>query len=310
MSSNPKNTTPAEGKSPIEAPEPQKGIGETTRSKTHEVLAAGPNPPPPNEPEAKKPSTREQLIYGLGLRSQWEIRSDHMVSLIEQDVFGLGKPFPSLDATLNSFTTEQLELASTLQEPTLLLVPETSFAAKVKALDAAKTMFMDEEDESKRQRDCYVDDIYRKTDSGSNIITGWKALIVEGAEWMAIKDGDPVGLALAERLRNRNATGHFPLASHVAREQPVTSDVARRPGDIGMDRHTYAMLMLELFRFKRPVDRHSWTLLDGDPANSDVLAPFAGWDPVRRMVVFDRDYCNRTNIISRFRYSVGGDVEL
>lgn len=73
--------------------------------------------------EILKPPTREQLIDKLGLRDQYDNRADHMTHLISKDIFKLGKPIPTLEATLNSFTTEQLELASTLQEPFLLLVP-------------------------------------------------------------------------------------------------------------------------------------------------------------------------------------------
>lgn len=260
--------------------EKSENLGETTRSKAQEVLTADPNTPPPNEPEAKKPPTREQLIDQLGLRDQYENRADHMVHLINQGVFKLGKPIPTLEATLNSFTTEQLELASTLKEPTLLLVPETSFAAKVLAIDAYKTI--------KGQKDTNATGIFTRSDSGSGKIAGWKAMIVDGAAKVALKDGDDVTLLLRDRIANRKS--------------------ARRPGEKGMDHHTYAMLMLEALQKSEPTDQDCFTLLDDDPALSDSGVPYARW--YGDQVFFRAFVPGYVHGDARLRSSVGGDVEL
>lgn len=287
--------------------EKSENVGEMTRSKAQEVLATGPNtptlsfandvPPPPNDPEAKKPPTREELIGKLHLKYQYDERADSMIELIGKGVFKFGKDIPSLKATLDSFTMEQLELASTLQEPTLLLVPETSFAAKVGALDARKII--------EGQEDCDVTGIYRENDPGSNEITGWKALIVDGAKEMKSKKGDNVGLTLADRIRRRKA---------VRRKNPDSSDLER-----GMDRHIYAMLMLEALRKGKRIDGDAgrarkgkwlWTPLDDDPANSASRAPGAYWRPVDRRVSFDWGQPEDSRRSARFRSSVGGDVIL
>ncbi|MBI5422269.1 hypothetical protein HZA44_04010, partial [Candidatus Peregrinibacteria bacterium] len=176
-------------------------VGKTTRSKAKKVLEKGSNIPPPREPEPETPKTREGLIDHMGLRGQHADRADAMIHLIDKGAFELGKEIPPLQTVLDSFTLEQLQLATTLQEPTLLLVPETSFAAKVRALDARKTR--------KGQKDCYVDEIFKRSDADFGKIAGWKAVIVDGARDMrnhgaANGDGD-LGLSLEERIAIRKA---------------------------------------------------------------------------------------------------------
>lgn len=153
-------------------------------------------------------------------------------------------------------------------------------------------MFMDEKEEQCRQRDCYAEIIYK--DSGSDEITGWKAMIVDGAIDMSVKDGDDLRLTLEDRIQTRK--------------------VAQKPGERGMDRHPYAMLMLEALRKGEPIDNfdngYRCTLLDCDPANSETRAPYAFWDPGFRRVHFDWHRPGSPEVHTRFRSVVGGDVEL
>lgn len=266
----------------------RKAVGKRSRAKAKKVLAKGPATPPPTEPEAKKPPTREELIYGLGLRSQYEMRLETLVGPVASGIFARGAPMPSCDRVLGSFTLEMLELAQTFQGPTLLLVPETSFAAKVKALDTHKTM--------KGQQDAFVNDVFKENDSGSEKITGWKAVIVEGAKKMEVKKGDNEDFELGERIANRK--------------------VARKPSEKGMDRHIYAMLMLEALRKGEPIDEHGqmggpYTVLDDDHALSDLFVPSADWrHPIPPRVIFGGDRTREKIGDARFRSSVGGDVKL
>jgi len=189
---------------------------------------------------------------------------------------------PSLEKALTSFTLTELEVAATFQEPTLLLVPETSFKAKVKAIDAHK---------NKGQADSHVDDIFTKSDSGSDKVTGWRVVIVDGAKEMELKEGDDKEKQFDQRIKARKA--------------------ARKPSEKGMERHTYALLMMEGLRRGEPIDRYgsgknTYTLLDDDPALSDSDVPDADWDANDRRVDFGtiRPGCIRND--ARLRSSVGG----
>ncbi len=189
-------------------------------------------------------------------------------------------PRPSFEKAIAVFTPEMLALAATFQEPTLLLVPETSFVAKVKAIDAHKAM--------KGQVDTYQTDLYKKSDSGSETITGWKAVIVDGAKEMPLKEDDDTELTFAERIKNRKT----------------------KPGEKGMERHAYALLMMESLRKGEPIDKDTYTLLDDDPALSASGVPRAYWYDDLRRVRFDAYGPGVVLGAARLRSVVGGDVVL
>jgi len=191
-------------------------------------------------------------------------------------------PVPSYEKAMSNFKPEELEIVRHFQKPMLLLIPETSFAAKVKALDARK--------QGMQKNDTYVDNIFTKTDSGSDKITGWRAVIVDGAHEMDAYEGDNLGLSFDERIKNRKE--------------------ARKSGEKGMDRHKYALLMMEAIRNGDPVDKELYTLLDDDPALSVSSVPGASFDPDDREVDFDARYPVLVRGYARFRSSVGGDVLL
>jgi len=191
-------------------------------------------------------------------------------------------PPPSIEKAMGTFKPEELEIASHFQKPMLLLVPETSFAAKIKALDAHK--------QGMQGNDTYVYKIYTDSDSGSDKITGWRVVIVDGAQEMEIYEGDDLGARVGRRIENRKK--------------------ARKPGEKGMDRHRYVLLMMEGIKIGNPIDLTAYTLLDDDPALSDSSVPNAGFLPGRRKVSFGEGNPEHVSVCARFRSSVGGDVLL
>jgi len=186
---------------------------------------------------------------------------------------------PAFEKAMSAFKPEELEIASYFQKPVLLLIPETSFAAKVRTLDAHK--------QGMQENNTYVDDIFTKTDSGSDKITGWRAVIVDGAQEMEPYEGDNLDLKFAKRIKNRKS--------------------ARKPGEKGMDRHRYALLMMEAIRNGDPIDKELYTLLDDDPALSASDVPNADC-PLSRKVLFNTVDPDGADDCARFRSSVGGDV--
>jgi hypothetical protein len=275
--------------------------------------------PPPFEPG--KPETtlsRTELIEILHLRNQHEERMDNIIELIKE-----GDPVPSYEAILKTFSIEQLALAATFQEPTLLIIPKTSFEAKVAALDAivatvkrrtalsvGEGVSVSEESRERAEKVGKWKDstfanyeMFYDGDSGSEVISGWKALIVDGVKEMdPMKIGDDVELRIGERIENRKKF--------------------RKPGEMGMDHHAFSMLVLVTFLKAEPIDEKFWSLLDDGPAIkecsvilSDGLpfvvfhAPRANWNPITRQVVFTWIDSDNINGYARFFRSVGGDVK-
>lgn len=208
-------------------------------------------------------------------------------------------PAPCFADVMTTFSPEQLALARTFQGPTLLLVPENSFAAKVKALNRHPTM--------PKQ---YVSDGTLKPDTGSEKITGWRAVIVEGAVKMNSKPGEPF---------DRNKRWSDRLAARKAN---------RKAGEKGMDRNNYLMLMMHAVRKHSPIDvSHikasdereggDVTLLEEDIIDATHV-PYAGWladdrPEIRGYRVYffresPEDISKSGN--THFRSLVGGDVVL
>lgn len=195
-------------------------------------------------------------------------------------------PVPSFESVVEAFTPRMLELAATFKKPTLLLIPETSFAAKVRAMDTHKTPLV--------QSDCHLNVVFRRSDSGSETITGWRVLIVEGVEEVAPRPDDDLEAALIDRIATRKA----------ARIRNPDGTTLER----GMDCHAYALLMMESLRSGQPIDRRGWTLLDDDASLSDTRMPGANWVSRDGQVAFhaDHEYLRRTE--ARFRSAVGGEI--
>ena len=161
-------------------------------------------------------------------------------------------------------------------------MPEVSFAAMVRAIDAHKTM--------PGQIDTYVNkNVYgeiaddEETEAKS---MGWRTSIVEGAEAMKLKAHDNEKLPMGERIRL--------IAAH------------RTQGEKGMNRRKYGFLGMDGLRQKKPVDRRGWTPLDDDEALSVAQVPRANWNDDQ--VYFAGVHPQGQGGRARFRSSVGGDV--
>ncbi len=246
-----------------------------------------------------KPHDKTELIEKLKLHEQYSDRIKTLSSYGFIDESGRPKegdvPPPSLEEALAVFTPETLALAATFQGPTLLLVPKTSFASKVKAINDHKIMYSHMKNyKGVMQEDCSLDSLFKESDQGSARITGWQALIVDGAKEMVLKEGlDDEDLTFYQRVELRKS--------------------ARKPGEKGFDRHTYAMLMMESLKKGDPIDKAAYerggtfTLLDDDPSWKDRAAPNAYWNWSTRCVRF-RHFGNGPGSDARLRSSVGGDI--
>jgi len=189
-------------------------------------------------------------------------------------------PLPNRATALSAFKREQLEIAKDFQNPTLLLIPNCSFASKVKALDANK--------KGEQKNNTFVSDKYKESDSGSEKITGWQVVIVEGANEMELKAGDDVEKTFLERVKER-------------KDQ-------QKDGEKGMDRHTYIHLMMESLQNGTPTDKDTCTLLDDDSALSDAYVPSADFDSDGRRVYFNWNDPGNANASVRLRSSVKGEI--
>ncbi|MBI5421881.1 hypothetical protein HZA44_02000 [Candidatus Peregrinibacteria bacterium] len=229
-------------------------------------------------------------VEGLGLEKQYAERLETL------RFFGiLGKrgeakagdaPVPTFKEVARVFTPAMLDVAATFKKPTLLLIPETSFAAKVRALDTHKTPLVENE--------CHLNVVFRRSDPGSETIAGWRVLIAEGAEEVDPKPDDDLDQVLIERIAARKA----------ARIKNPDGSVLER----GMDCHAYILLMMESLRKGRPIDRKGWTLLDDDASLSDTRMPGANWVAGEGQVAFHADHEFLRRIEARFRSAVGGEV--
>jgi len=189
-------------------------------------------------------------------------------------------PFPPIEKAIDSFTPEELVVAKDFQEPTLLLIPETSFATKVAAIDGHTTM----ED----QINTFGVDIFTKSDSGTKRISGWKIVIVDGANEMEPKKGDDTKLEYGKRIEKRKKD--------------------RNPVEKGMERHAYALLMMESLRNGEPIDKDTYTLLDDDHVLSASGVPYGSWD--HELMSFFMGNPRLSSVNARLRSSVGENVLL
>lgn len=146
---------------------------------------------------------------------------------------------PAFEKVMNTFTPEQLELVSELQEPRLLVIPVTSFGTIIQAINLQ---------EMEGQKDTYVnEDIFGDPGPWSEEVRYWRTAIVEGAEEMEVKKWDDVNTNLKERIKKCQAERKNTLLK-------------------GIDRDIYAMLMLESIIKGQPIDWRTCTILDGDDA--------------------------------------------
>ncbi len=235
----------------------------------------------------------EKLAEKLKLREQYsENRGtlDHFGFIDENGGVVVGDALlPTYEQVIGTFTPSQLELAATFQEPTLLLVPKTSFAAKVAAIDAHRTM--------EGQMETDVGSIFSVADSDSNRIAGWRAVIVNGKrDWDYDWGAEDKEMHFNEEMSRRKAL--------------------LRPGEKDIDRDSYAMLMMKGIQKGDPIDQNGFTIFPDDPAVSFEYFPSGEWtqaedeDPPGPRVGFFGQSHQFFWEGGRFRSSVGGDVLL
>jgi len=189
-------------------------------------------------------------------------------------------PPPSYEEAKTTFKPNELAIARGFQKPILLLIPEISLEALVKATDAHKQI---------EQGSDTVITYSTYTDSRSDKITGWRAVIVDGAHEMEAYDGNQPDLKSDERIEVRKA--------------------ARKKGEKGMDRYKYALLMMDAVRNGKPIDGNLYTVLDDDPVILDLWrVPIAGFCLGSGRIFFAWDHDIGES--AQFRSSVGGDVLL
>ena len=220
-----------------------------------------------------RPQIREALAGQLDFTGQYAAKPD---MLRAADFLDEGEALPTLEEIMSTFTPEELEIAGEYEKPRLVLVPDNSFAAKVKALNACRHPM--------KKGDTYVHPGYEDSDSGPEEATGWRAFIVNGKLLKANTPEAPMG----ERERKRKKT--------------------RKEHERGMERHTRAMLTLETMANGDPIDQAHCVILDDDPLLSDTHVPYAGFDTESEELSF---YLGRATTIdngTRFCSSVGGHV--
>jgi hypothetical protein len=226
---------------------------------------------------AERQESRDELIERLRIEPKYGECLDtlrHYGFLTEESI-----NLPSLEMVLSAFTQEKLEIAGSFRKPTLLIIPNNSFTAKVKAMNAHKY--------GRHIDDIWVDSAYGKSDL-SDKITGWRVAMVEGKHEADSYEGDRMDLTLKTRIKNRK--------------------YSRRPGENGMDRNTYISLMMDAVRKGTPVDQAQFTILDDDSILSESEMPFAGFDQFHRRPDFLKCATNACDDFTIFRSSVEADL--
>lgn len=254
-----------------------------TKKKVRELLAraAGFNVP---DDEVQK-----EYLSEADMREQYASRIEclkHFGFLDKDGQVGSGNvKSPGFEKVMGAFSPAELEIAKTYQTPVLLLIPETSFSAMIKAINAHPI---------KNQIDSKVTGEFYDNDNGSNKITGWRVSIVDGTRIIETYEGD------------LNMSEMFPFV----RKRVEKRKADRLPGEKGMDRKKYAMLMMESMKACQPVDIVGRTVLDDDPLLSDSYVPIGGMDnysPETVRVYMAKEICDISGF-TFFRSSVGGDL--
>jgi hypothetical protein len=165
---------------------------------------------------------------------------------------------PSLDETIDSFTPEDLAVAGDYKDPVLLLIPENSFVAKVKALNGMNVLTgtepiyarTDSHSVSAWDDAVIVDDSAAKGASSPELdkITGWRAVIIKNTPEEE-DEGTRTNLALGKRAEKLKD--------------------ARKPGEKGMNRHIVAILAIRNNNMSANNSSGSNVLLDGERIKSE-----------------------------------------
>jgi len=248
-------------------------------------------------PEAPNSTAREQvtatlaqsqspqeIIETLKLNEQYEARLEGL------KFFGFTNPdgtpkqndatLPSGESVINSFSPDELQVAGKYKEPVLVLIPKSSFSSMVVAMN-------DKRDELGLRNNVYYELSFKNSDSGSNVIKGWMAAIIEGTSQLVINSNDDVNQALSFRTKNNRQ--------------------CRQPGERGVDRNKELMLLMELIRMgKNPEELSEMVVLDDDTECTHENAPLAFVIKNVGRITFVNVRPNYPKPLCRFRSSVGG----
>lgn len=261
-------------------------VGESSANKAAGSIEAPSKEVMPKAPTATNEDGILALAEKLNLKAQYVRRLNtlrHYGMIGEEGEFNVDKlPTPSYEQVLNSFTQNELEVASAFSRPMLLIIPESSLEFKVKVISASK--------EEVLKHETYINEHYKTTDTGPDKITGWRAVIVEGTPEITPFKDDDVNTKFDERIKQRKTN--------------------RSSIEKGMDRHKYCILMMEAVRDGEPIDKKLFTILDDDPALSNENVPAADFDPNNNWIRFNWRFPDDVNVCARFRPSVGGDKML
>ena len=189
-----------------------------------------------------KEDAMEIVNFVQDLEAQYEPRMDTLKR------FGLmeGAEIPSCNEVMSGFSIEELKVANLFDKPMLLLIPETSFNTKIQAI----------KNFAPRQNSIHVDSEFTDSDSDSHEITGWKSVIVDGTQEVENYLDENSKAALGERVEKHK--------------------LDRKPGEKGMTRDVYALLIMEFLKENNAIDQDGCTILDDDTALTDSLVPVAG----------------------------------
>lgn len=191
-------------------------------------------------------------------------------------------PLPNCEQIVKAFTPEKIKTAIHFDEPTLILIPETSFAAKIEAFKAHKP---------EKVNNIVVNPYYLQNDAGSGKITGWRASIMDGCrDKLSTDDGDD---------RYRRLSGRMDI-----RKKSIRPKSSKK----GMDKDKWLMLMMaKLIQSGCPIDRHSATILDNDTGTKEGLVMIGFFDGDRGSANLICQADTQMNLDGRFRSSVDGD---
>ncbi len=189
-------------------------------------------------------------------------------------------PLPTFHQVIQSFSARQLKLSRGLQRATLLVVPQTRFKTKIRALDSHKI---------EGQKNAHVNRVFYRDDTievgNPDRIRGWDAVIIDGAQKMNVYPGDDKWRRLKQRIQ-------------------IWRKVNAKAGRSGCNRHDYAVLMMLSIMSQNPVDQVTYTLLDEDPILRRASIPNGIY--IRGQVVFYLDSAGAIHKLGRFRATLRG----
>ncbi|MBI5221822.1 MAG: hypothetical protein HY979_03385 [Candidatus Magasanikbacteria bacterium] len=207
-------------------------------------------------------------------------------------------PAPTLEQAkellANQITSEQFEVIGRMEKPTLQLIPVTSMARYVEALDSYKPI--DGQDDvyvSNWHKKAFVRADQRDGVSGNKSIIGWRITVTEGAKEPKLLDGDDVD----KILRERNAWFKREFG---------------RKNVSGVDLKRMLALMMESLKTGQPINDYwkqngTWTFVN-EEFEKDNFVSGVGWSDRGRRVSMREDRANYQGHRAHFRTSVVVDV--